>query len=179
MITIRPVTTTSDYLLTPIIALYEKAFPAYERRDTIKFIHLIAHENRFSCLAIMKDDEFVGFFTKWDLGSFCYGEHFAVDDKFRGQNIGSESLKMILSEINKPIILEVEKPTDDFSTRRINFYKRAHFTLCTEHYLQPPYEKDFEPIPMYLMEYGGTLTQTQFSTIVKKLQTEIYGIKIA
>ena len=68
---------------------------------------------------------------------------------------------------------------DNVSTRRIAFYERANFQLCRETYVQPPYEKGFEPIPMYLMEYGGNLTQTHFSIIVKTLHTKIYGIKIA
>ena len=179
MITLQPITTADDSLLTPLKALYESAFPSCERRQTEKLVQLIANEPRFVCLAIMHQNEFVGFFTKWDLGGFYYGEHFAISDAVRGQKMGSKALQKIVETVTKPLILEVELPTDNLSTRRIAFYERANFQLCRETYIQPPYEKGFEPIPMYLMEYGGNLTQTHFSTIVKTLHTEIYGIKIA
>ena len=179
MITLQPITNANDSLLTPLKALYESAFPACERRQTEKFVQLIASDPRFVCLAIMHQTEFVGFFTKWDLGDFIYGEHFAISDAVRGQKIGSQALQKIVETTTKPLILEVELPTDELSTRRIAFYERANLKLCRETYVQPPYEKGFEPIPMYLMECGGTLTQTSFSAIVKTLHTEIYGIKIA
>lgn len=179
MLTLQPITTTNDCLLIPIKALYEQAFPAYERRDTGKFIQLIADENRLSCLALMYDGEFIGFFTQWDLDLFYYGEHFAIDEAFRGKTLGTEAAKLILADLEKPLVLEVELPTDSLTSRRIEFYKRADFKLCTDHYVQPPYEEGFDSIPMHLMEYGGNLTQTHFPTIVETLHKEIYGIKIA
>lgn len=179
MITIQPITSIGSSVLTPLKALYESAFPTYERRHTDKFIQLIANEPRFVCLAIMYNHTFAGFFTKWDLGDFIYGEHFAIAEAVRGQQIGSKALQAILQTVTKPLILEVELPTNDLSRRRIAFYQRANFKLCSEPYMQPPYEKGFEPIPMYLMEYGGNLTKTSLSAIVKTLHTEIYGIKIA
>ena len=179
MITIQPITTTDHDLLTPLTELYEQAFPDYERRDTKKLIQLVADEDRFSCLALMNDGQFVGFFTQWNLDLFYYGEHFAICEDVRGKRLGSEAAKVILADLEKPLILEVELPTDEWSARRIEFYKKVGFELSTEHYMQPPYEEGFDFIPMQLMEYGGTLTQTHFPTIVKTLHGEIYGIKIA
>ncbi|HPW89894.1 MAG TPA: GNAT family N-acetyltransferase [Paludibacteraceae bacterium] len=179
MITLQPITNTDDILLTPLKALYESAFPVCERRQTEKLVQLIANEPRFSCVAIIYNDNFVGFFTRWDLDTFYYGEHFAISATMRGQKIGSQVLQNIVENLIKPFIIEVELPITNLAARRIAFYERANFTLCQTPYLQPPYEKGLESIPLHLMEYGGHLTQTHFSDVVRTLHTEIYGIKIA
>ena len=117
MITLQPITQINDSRVTKLKALYKSAFPTCERRQTEKLVQLIANEPRFVCLAIMHENEFVGFFTKWDLGAFCYGEHFAIFDAVRGQKIGSKALQKIVETVTKPLILEVELPTDNVSTR--------------------------------------------------------------
>lgn len=65
----------------------------------------------------------------WTMGDFYYIEHFAIDPSLRNGGYGKRVLEMIKKQLKGPIVLEVEEPNDEMSTRRIHFYKRLEFTL--------------------------------------------------
>lgn len=86
----------------------------------------------------------------------------AVFHEYRGQGIGSESMKelRVMYENKQAIIVEVERP--DFSQtpeecdsrkRRIEFYEKAGF------YLIPNIDYSIWDVPMHLMAMPLTLKQ--------------------
>ena len=124
--------------------------------------------------ALLKDGEFVGFFNFWTFERFVFGEHFAIDPKMRGQNIGSEMVKTFVSKINLPVVLEVEMPKDAQSIRRIDFYERLDFKVLSHNYAQPYYDGSGKLLPMLLMSNNYHFADKHFSLIKNTVYKNVY-----
>ena len=111
----------------------------------------------------------------WNMGDFFYIEHFAIDPQLRNGGYGKRVLEAIKEQLHGPIVLEVEEPTDEMSTRRINFYKRLGFILHEKPYMQPPYRKGESGLPMFLMAYGTMDLDNDFEKVKNTLYKEVYG----
>ena len=77
--------------------------------------------------------------------------------------------------IEKPIVLEVERPIEEMAERRINFYKRQGFNLWENDYHQPPYRKGDDFLPMNLMVYGDLSAEKDYEQVKNKIHKEIYN----
>ena len=88
--------------------------------------------DEFRQYSIKSDSDIVGCSTIWEFKDFAYVEHFATSPLSRGSGIGAKVMHLITEMINKPIILEVEPPEDEFSKRRINFYERCGYILNSD-----------------------------------------------
>lgn len=119
---------------------------------------------------------FCGFITWWDFGGFVYGEHFAMLPECRGAGIGGEVIDRFVAEAGKPVVLEVELPTNDMARRRIGFYERHGFVLCDAEYVQPPYDAGGECVPMRLMSHGMSLDAEAFERVRDTLYIDVYGM---
>ncbi len=64
----------------------------------------------------------------WTMGDFYYIKHFAIDAASETE-VMETYMEMIKKQLKGPIVLEVEEPNDEMSTRRIHFYKRLEFTF--------------------------------------------------
>lgn len=150
--------------------LYSSAFPPDERR-------LLEHQKKifnnpgYYAEAIYSQNEWAGFITWWDLDSFTYIEHFAIDPQFRNMGLGRSFLKSFIEKHNT-IVLEVEYPGDNLSKRRIKFYEQLGFKLLDNDYLQPPYDKTRQAVPLKIMilPYGSI----DFETIRNNLYKRVY-----
>ena len=120
--------------------------------------------------------EFCGFITWWDFGGFVYGEHFAMLPECRGAGIGGEVIGRFVADAGKPVVLEVELPTNDMARRRIGFYERHGFAVCDADYAQPPYDAGGECVPMRLMSHGMSLDAEEFERVRSILYAEVYGV---
>jgi len=161
-------------LLKKIRIIYETAFPPIERRDFNKVIDLIA-DNRFQLSAIKFENEVVGMLSKWDFESFVYIEHFAISKIFRGIGLGSQVIQNIIQQENRQIVLEVELATDEISLKRIKFYTQFGFGICPEPYIQPPYDKGKETLPMLIMAKPAINSGLEFQKIKATLHQQVYG----
>lgn len=161
-------------LFGKIYELYLSAFPAVERRSLGSLEHILGRDKNFEMDALMKDGDFVGFFDFWTFGRFVYVEHFAVDSKMRGQNIGSEVVKTFLSKINLPVVLEVEMPQDEQSIKRIGFYERLGFKVLSHDYAQPYYDGSGKLLPMLLMSNDHHFADEHFGLIKNTLYEDVY-----
>ncbi len=129
--------------------LYQSSFPEEERRDhAYQLAALECEEYHFA--AILKDEDVVGLMAWWSFDSLIYIEHFAIMESCRSHGYGKEYLCDFVRHIGKPILLEVEPPTEDIRKRRIGFYERLGFHLNEHDYAQPPYRGD-EFVPLMLM----------------------------
>lgn len=155
---------------------YEESFPPNERRNFSLVNNLIKQENRFRMSGLYKGEEYVGFISEWDLESFLYIEHFAIESSQRNQQIGFTVLKQFTEIQNKPIILEVEMPNNELSKRRISFYKRLGFTIDNHVYFQPPYRETDGWLEMRLMSFGKIDLEESFNNIRNCLYQNVYSI---
>lgn len=165
-----------DYLFAE--QLFIEAFPANERRDLPQQRFNVDHQSRFTCNLLIEENKTVGILNVWDFSTFYYVEHFAIEPSERGKGYGRralEQLKERSEKEKKPIVLEVERPTDSISTRRIRFYEQAGFTLDDHDYIQPPYRKGDMPFPMRIMSYARNAKVLPYESIETTLHKEVYG----
>ena len=83
----------------------------------------------------------------------------------------------LLRQTGKPAVLEVEKPDDELSQRRIRFYQRLGFVLSPRPYTQPPYSPDRHPLELRLMSYGEIDLDQTFDLVVTRIHNRVYGVE--
>ena len=178
MIEIKQVKTQDEVNYTCVEKLMHTAFPQEERRDTVQQREYSDNNPRFCNNIILENGNSIGMISYWTMGDFYYIEHFAIDPSLRNGGYGKRVLEMIKKQLKGPIVLEVEEPNDEMSTRRIHFYKRLEFTLHKKPYIQPPYRKGDSGLPMLLMTYGDIDMESDFEKVKKTLYKEVYGQEI-
>lgn len=157
--------------------LFLSAFPEDERRDIVAQRHNTDNNPLFHCMLAEDNGQPVGFFTYWDFGRFCYGEHFATDTTYRNHGYGSEILSAILEHIAKPLVIEVEMPDNELGVRRIGFYQRNGMHLWEGYnYMQPAYRPNGNTLPMLLMSSCGLDPENDFTEVVSIIHREVYGV---
>lgn len=156
------------------------SFPAEEYRDLDQLRQYADSRETFRCNVILdEDDTPIGLFNYWDFGTFCYGEHFAIDPARRNGGLGKRALEELCRQVHpRPIVLEVEMPVEEMSRRRIGFYQRQGFTLWDKPYQQPPYKPGDGFLPMRLMAYGDIDPETAFDTVCARIHREVYGCSL-
>lgn len=104
-----------------IQSIYEKSFPQSERFD-FGILKKCDRESNVHLSCILQDDEPVGMQFTVDLpNDITYLMYFAIDEKYRNQNIGSKALQRLITSKNK-VMLIIERPADELTERRKNFY---------------------------------------------------------
>ena len=156
-------------------ALLHTAFPENERRDDDRQRWNADNEEQFHCLLASDDKSPVGVLTYWDFDTFIYIEHLAIDEALRGKGYGKDVLGTFFESHTKPVVLEVEQPTDETSRRRISFYERCGLHLWACDYRQPPYRAKDGWFPMYLMVTQGTSFEKEYPHIRETIYHKVYG----
>ena len=164
MIEIKQVKTQDEVNYTFVEKLMHTAFPQEERRDTVQQREYSDNNPRFCNNIILENGNSIGMISYWT--------------SLRNGGYGKRVLEMIKKQLKGPIVLEVEEPNDEMSTRRIHFYKRLEFTLHKKPYIQPPYRKGDSGLPMLLMTYGDIDMESDFEKVKKTLYKEVYGQEI-
>ena len=149
-------TTDKDYSF--VENLLHESFPEAERRDDVAQRDNVDNCATFTCYLISDDELLVGLITVWKFAGFSYVEHLATSPSVRN-------------------ILEVEKPVDEWSRRRIGFYQRCGFSLCEKEYVQPSYRKGGETLPMFLMYAGTETIDKEFESIRDEIYRKVYGVE--
>lgn len=177
MLRLHRITTADKELYNFMEQLLIASFPPEEYR-TLEQLRLYTDTRpEFHNNIIFDGDMPVGFFTFWDFGTFCYGEHFAIDPARRNGGYGKRTLEELISHVHPlPIVLEVEMPEEEMAQRRINFYKRQGFTLWDKPYQQPPYKAGDGFLPMRLMSYGNIDPEQAYESIKDRIYREVYGV---
>lgn len=163
--------------------LLESSFPKSERRDVENQRQICEQNQNFHWELVCDDETPVGILTWWDFGMFRYAEHFAIDSTIRNKGYGRESFELFIKSSSLPIVLEVEKPNDEMSMRRIEFYKRLGFQLHSDfEYAQPPYRQGDDFTSMFLMSYALPISTTpstlhvELNELRKVIYKEAYGV---
>lgn len=176
MIKIQQISTADTQLYSYMESLLINTFPLEEYRDLEELrkntdTKLIFHNN-----IIFHNNTPIGFISYWDFDTFYYIEHLAIDPEQRNSGYGKKVLNH-LSQLFSSIILEVEKPNDEMSERRIKFYQRQGFSLWNRAYQQPPYRTGGSYLPLFFMAYGNLNDEKDFEMVKEKLYNEVYNTK--
>ena len=171
---LQRITTQNQELYQFMENLMIQSFPIEEYRDLTELKDFTDHRNQFHCNIIWENDKAIGLLNYWDFDTFYYIEHFAIDESYRNGGIGKRALEYLCKELNGPIILEVEHPDNEIAQRRIRFYERQGFTLWDKPYLQPPYKKGEDFLPLLIMAYGNLAAEEAYKEVKDKLYREVY-----
>ena len=156
-----------------VFSILVDSFPADEYRDYEKQRKL-PDNNRYSIYVLIDCNKIKGFIAVWEFDDLIFIEHLAVFEKYRNQGTGTSLLKQICSMTDKDICLEVELPETEKARRRIGFYERNGFVLNNYDYEQPAYSEDKSAVPLLIMTYGKSISETRFREIEKILYRYVY-----
>ncbi len=155
-------------------SLLEQDFCLLERKTADKERQALADE-RFCPCWIEQDGRRVGYICYWRLDGYLYVEHFAMLREVRGMHLGTAFLRELLAEADLPVVLEVERPTDEVTVKRIGFYRYLGFALNTYDYYQPSYHPGQPQVPMYVCSYKEPLTEQQYQKVITKIKEVVYN----
>lgn len=156
------------------VGLYLSAFPPGERRTGVEWRRKLRRGSPFHLVFIAKANHFAGFISFWDFARFTYVEHFAIEETARGCGIGGATIDAL--RMQRPrLVLEVEPPADETACRRIGFYGRHGFHLSASPYLQPPYRRGGEWLPLRLMTTDPAFLQEAFAETKNTLYKHVYA----
>ncbi len=150
-----------------VYEIMKVSFPFDEIRSFKAQEKLLDHKN-YKILILSKNDELYGFVAIWDFDNSVFLEHFATSSQHRNMGLGNKILNELSKYTNKKIILEVEHPTDEMATRRIEFYKRCGFKLFDFGYIMPAFSKKHKPVPLLLMS-NSNMTQIDYDDFYDKI----------
>lgn len=177
MITLQRINSEQTEYYNYVENLLINAFPAEERRDLSMQKELADNCTLFHNTLILHEQVPIGLITYWNFINYHYIEHFAIHPSQRNGGYGQKVLNHLHEQLNTPIILEVERPTNELSMRRIGFYQRLGYKLWEKDYFQPPYRDGDHFFPMYLMAYGSLDKDKDYEKIKDTLYKEVYNIK--
>lgn len=155
-------------------ALLESDFCLDERKTKVNELKAFEDSN-FSPNFIYDGKTLVGYVCYWEFEKFLYVEHFAISKEMRGTGVGSKFLKEFSENSTKPIILEVELPETEIAEKRIKFYERLGYVVNHYPYTQPAYQPESNPVDMFVMSYGSSLSETDFNDYTKKIKKVVYN----
>ena len=178
MITLHHITTRHPHY-SFVEELLHSAFPEEERRSDSAQRHNTDCNARFGCYLVTDENDGepqpVGIITVWSLDGFHYVEHLATSPSVRNKGYGKEIMKQMNDLFPGLLILEVERPEDEITKRRIGFYKRCGLHLCEKPYLQPSYHNDGATLPLLLMFKGAESIDDRFNNIRNEIYRHVYG----
>lgn len=165
--------------LESLRSLYEESFPVEERREWSSVVERVEREPRYHFFFLQHQElGVVGFITLWRMSQCYYGEHFAIDPRYRNHHFGTHTLRALESRMGStPLIIEVEPSTlSAMAERRIEFYHRNSFSIVKKDYLQPPYHEGDGYTPLYLMARGD-LSSLGIEGACREIYRRVYGVE--
>jgi Acetyltransferases len=157
-----------------VYQLFEEAFILAELRPYEKMKELFLKEE-FVIYGYNLEGKLAGAILVWEFDECIYLENFAVDSKLRNQGIGAAILKEIQQIYSSHlIVLEVEEPIDELTTRRVHFYQRHQFYLNPFHFIQPALRENVEDVHLMLMSYPHCINEETFKNIRDLLFYKVY-----
>ncbi len=151
----------------------ENAFP-YEERRSILDQEKCLSDSRFEFFEIYDNDKDIGFIAIWNLDSFVFIEHIAIDETLRGCGYGSKTIELIKTRYNKNIVLEAEAPVTPQQIKRIAFYKNLGFCVNDFYYEQPSYH-NADGVPLKVLSFPSLLSEKEFNLFVKETTNSAYA----
>lgn len=160
-----------------VYQLFEQSFIQTELRPYRQMKDFF-QRGLFTVYAKYEKDGLLGAMVVWKLNSCVYLENFAVNEKQRGRGLGSYFLQQLCHLYDgQLLVLEVEKPHDDLSKRRIDFYERKGFLLTSFGYVQPTFRSNDEAVSLNLMTYPKMIDYQKYQEIKKEIFEVVYQQK--
>lgn len=162
-----------------IYQIYEEAFPAIERRTRQGQRAVFTHPC-YRMRVVEEEGAIRAFLGYWELPGCVFLEHLATAKECRGKGYGRRLVEEVLMQKDKPVFLEIEPITEEepMTRRRAGFYERLGFAINSFPYLQMPLKPGDEPIPLWVMSHGGSLTEKEFFPYKKEIYETVYKVRL-
>ena len=162
---------TDHPLYGKALELYGLSFPFHEQRERPSQDRILSDREYHFSLAY-DDGAFVALILFWETADFIYIEHLAVLPEKRGCGYGQRILEC-LGRRGKPLILEIDPPSDSISERRKSFYLRCGFHENPFHHIHPPYHEGFDGHELTVMTYPRTISAELYGTFFAYLRQRV------
>lgn len=159
-----------------IYAILEETFPKEELQPKSRQKEIFSRQDFFGVL-LEKDQKIQALLLGYQREDYLFLEYFVVMPNLRGQGLGQKFLKEALDESNVPVILEVEPPVSELTTRRVHFYERLGFYLNPYDYRMPRLGDGHGDIPLKVMSYPQPLKKDAFQTLKTDIYHKIYEVQ--
>lgn len=156
--------------------IMQASFPQSELRPYQKMKELFINEKLFFYGIEIKNKLFAVIIV-WEFKDFVFLENFAVLKNQRGKGLGSKSLADLKTLYDKKIVLEVEKPFDKASRKRISFYEKNGFILTDFGYMQPPLNEEINEVPLVMMSFPNPLNESEFEEMKQDIFKEVFEVR--
>lgn len=158
-----------------VFNLMQESFPEVEYRTYENQKKLLKNPN-YELLEFRDDfGKLMAFMAVWNLPTFKFIEHLAVSKECRGMGIGSKIMREFIEKSNSKIILEIEIPKDEITTKRLRFYEKLGFNMNEFEYTQLPLREKAPIIPMAILSYPEKLSREEFLNIRNILHSGVYS----
>lgn len=152
-------------IFSECLKIYEQSFPRCERRDEVN-LEASLLDPRFNFMAILQDQEVFGVLCFWvfepqDSSKFIYLENIAMAPKARNRGLGVLVMDYLKSYGTR-IVLEIEPPQDEITSRRLGFYTRGGFILNAYSHIQPPYHRDEPSLELRIMSWPDSISTSDY-----------------
>lgn len=157
----------------PLIkTLYERAFPANERRPLGPLLDDTTGHSRV--LSAHNEDGFCGFVSILEWSDIVHIIYFAVEETQRGHGLGSEILQAVhLENPHKRVIVDIEEP-DEAVPNNAQRIKRKAFYLHNG-YAETEIRYNWLGTDYVILSHGGGMTGEEFGQFWQALEKEMPG----
>lgn len=167
----------NDFQFEEFYGLLTEAFPQNELRTKESFYALCKLQKNFKIISYLENGKLIAFFTLWEFNEFFFGDYFAVSKEQRNRGLGKNLLNEVYKITNRPLIIEVELPSEEMAKRRINFYLRNGFCENSYPYILPPMQKGYDGVEMQILSYPRPISENEFNKIKETLYNDVYKVK--
>jgi ribosomal protein S18 acetylase RimI-like enzyme len=167
---------TSEIDFEAISALYISAFPEDERRSVDALKMMINEHTEMVFYTINLKNSFAGLLILWHFEKFHYIEHLAIKENLRSFGLGKKVIDSIKQRFPGIILFEVEPPLDELSVRRVRFYERSGYKTVLKEYMQPPYDKNKKPVPMWVLSNNDQIPESDLTEFLTTIRQKVYEL---
>ena len=156
--------------LPALTALYERSFPANERRPLEPL--LTDETGHAAVLCVVREGAFCGFLCLLRANGLAHIIYFAVPEALRGRGIGAEALAAVRAMYpGERVIVDIEQPDEragegDLRRRRMAFYLRCG-------YAETPVRYDWRGEKYVILSCGGNVTGEEFGQFWRSLSRDM------
>ena len=175
MLQLKEIHTTDVEQYNYIEQLMVGTFPPNEYRPLTELREYTDCRENFHMNVVLDGCNPIGLIAYWDFEKFYYIEYLAMDSSLRNKGYGTKTLQAFCSELDKPVVLEIELPDTEEAIRRKQFYERNHFVAWPNEYFQPPFREGDGLLPVMICCYGNLIPETHFELVKRQIHTEVYN----
>jgi GNAT superfamily N-acetyltransferase len=165
---------TEDPYFGAFWSIYNESFPLNERRTSDQQIAIFKKAG-YRIDLYLSGTQVIGFIASWEAKEFVFIEHFAIAPEFRSKGLGSAILNpFILSKTNL-VILEIDPPVDELTSRRLRFYSLLGFLKNDFPHIQPSYRPGELPLQLTLLSWPDLISNETYSQFSKFQNDTVMG----